>query len=68
VLIWFAAFKNTSSTYAPSWVRANPDRFPRAVAQGQFKEAFIYPDAMPKPVLSVFSPELLRPTTPPSSP
>lgn len=60
VLIWFGAFKNASSTYAPSWVRADSARFPRAVVQGQFKEAFTYPDAMPKPVLSVFSPELLK--------
>lgn len=60
VLIWFGAFKNASSTYAPTWVRANPARFPRAVAQGQFAEAFTYPGAMPKPVLSVFSPELLN--------
>jgi beta-galactosidase GanA len=28
VLIWFGAFKNASSTYAPTWVRANPARFP----------------------------------------
>lgn len=60
VLIWFGAFKNAGSTYAPTWVRANPERFPRAMAQGQFKEAFTYPDAMPKPVLSVFSPELMK--------
>jgi len=60
VLIWFGAFKNASSTYAPTWVRKNMERFPRAVAQGQMKEAFTYAGAMPKPVLSVFSPELLK--------
>ncbi|MDR6513177.1 hypothetical protein J2792_004069 [Novosphingobium capsulatum] len=60
VLIWFGAFKNATSTYAPTWVRANPGRFPRAVAKSQFAEAFTYPGAMPKPVLSVFSPELLN--------
>ncbi len=60
VLIWFGAFKNASSTYAPTWVRADTSRFPRAVAKGALKEVFTYPGAMPKPVLSVFSPELLK--------
>ncbi len=60
VLIWFGAFKNASSTYAPSWVRQNPSRFPRAVAQGEMQEAFTYNGAMPKPVLSVFSPRLME--------
>ena len=60
VLIWFGAFKNASSTYVPAWVRADPSRFPRAVAKGALKEVFTYPGAMPKPVLSVFSPELLK--------
>ena len=31
VLIWFGAFKNAASTYAPGWVRRDVDRFPRAV-------------------------------------
>ena len=30
VLIWFGAFKNAGSTYAPRWVRADRRRFPRA--------------------------------------
>jgi hypothetical protein len=55
VLIWFGAFKNAASTYAPGWVRADVGRFPRAVARGQKKAAFTYPGAMPKPVLTVFS-------------
>lgn len=59
VLIWFGAFKNATSTYTPTWVRANKKRFPRAIATAQLKEAFTYAGAMPKPVLSVFSPELL---------
>ena len=59
VLIWFGAFKNAASTYAPSWVRADPDRFPRAVTRGARSQAFTYPGGMPKPVLSVFSPDLL---------
>src|SRR5436305_10882669 len=32
-VIWFGAFKNALSTYAPSWVRADTGRFPRAVPQ-----------------------------------
>ena len=54
VLIWFGAFKNAASTYAPSWVRQDPERFPRAVLRGGKPFAFTYPGAMPKPVLSVF--------------
>lgn len=60
VLIWFGAFKNAGSTYAPSWVRGDAARFPRAVAQGEMKEAFTYAGAMPRPVLSVFSPHLME--------
>jgi hypothetical protein len=59
VLIWFGAFKNAASTYAPRWVRSDTARFPRAVADSGLKKMFSYPGAMPKPVLSVFSPELL---------
>jgi beta-galactosidase GanA len=59
VLIWFGAFKNAASTYAPRWVRSNTGRFPRAVVNPGIKELFSYPGAMAKPVLSVFSPGLL---------
>ncbi|CCH88187.1 Glycoside hydrolase [Modestobacter italicus] len=59
VLIWFGAFKNAASTYAPRWVRADSRRFPRAVVDPGMHQVFSYPGAMPKPVLSVFSPELL---------
>ena len=57
VLIWFGAFKNAGSAYAPRWVRRDVDRFPRAVLHTQQKVLWTYPGAMPKPVLSVFSPE-----------
>ena len=52
VIIWFGAFKNAKSTYAPSWVRADTERFPRALNQ---------PDGQPAtaPTLSVFSQNLL---------
>lgn len=58
VLLWFGAFKNAASTYAPSWVRADTERFPRAVVDAPRRTAFTYPGATPKPVLSVFSREL----------
>lgn len=58
-LIWFGAFKNAASTYAPGWVRSDERRFPRAVTEGEGKSAFTYAGAMAKPVLSVFAPELM---------
>jgi len=30
VLLWFASWKNSMSCYAPTWVKTNQDRFPRA--------------------------------------
>jgi beta-galactosidase GanA len=30
VLLWFGAWKNSMSTYVPSWVKRDPRRFPRA--------------------------------------
>lgn len=59
VLIWFGAYKNAASTYAPRWVRQDRRRFPRAVLRRTGAQAFTYPGAMPKPVLSVFGAELL---------
>ena len=59
VLIWFGAFKNAASTYAPPWVRGDVRRFPRAEVHSEKKVAFTYEGAMPKPVLSVLNPELL---------
>ena len=61
VLIWFGAFKNASSTYAPSWVRADRYRFPRADRGPEPMETpFSYKGSMPRPTLSVFSPELFE--------
>ncbi|WP_064108701.1 DUF5597 domain-containing protein [Leifsonia xyli] len=57
--IWFGAFKNALSTYAPSWVRADTDRFPRTIPQRDpLPTPFNYDGATAKPALSVFSPEL----------
>lgn len=56
-LLWFGAFKNAASTYAPRWVRADTQRFPR-VDRGTGstgKAAFTRPGT---PVLSVFSAQL----------
>jgi len=33
VLLWFGAWKNSMSTYAPSWVKRDQARFPRAQAE-----------------------------------
>ena len=33
VLLWFGAFKNTSPSYAPVWVKGNTKRFPRMVTK-----------------------------------
>jgi hypothetical protein len=60
VPLWFGAFKNAASTYAPRWVRADDARFPRAVVRATGLQAFSYRGATPKPVLSVFSEELRR--------
>jgi beta-galactosidase GanA len=61
VLIWFGAFKNALSTYAPTWVRADRVRFPRADRGGAPVSApFTYEGSMPRPALSVFSAELRR--------
>lgn len=59
VLIWFGAFKNASSTYAPTWVRADRERFPRADrGPSPYTAPFTYEGSMPRPALSVFSAEL----------
>jgi beta-galactosidase GanA len=49
VLLWFGAWKNSMSTYPPSWVKRDQARFPRAqLADGQGVE-----------ILSAFSPAVL---------
>jgi hypothetical protein len=34
VLLWFGSWKNSMSCYAPGWVKADQDRFPRAERTG----------------------------------
>ena len=59
VLLWFGAFKNAASTYAPRWVRADQNRFPRAEIEPTHRgSAFHYQGVTPTPVLSVFSDDL----------
>lgn len=59
VLLWFGAFKNAGSTYAPRWVRADRARFPRAaVSESPSRRVFDYDGATPLPVLSAFSANL----------
>ncbi|WP_162924871.1 DUF5597 domain-containing protein [Mycetocola zhujimingii] len=56
ILIWFGAFKNATSVYAPRWVREDTERFPRAhLGPVAFPLPFSYPGSTSKPVLSVFS-------------
>lgn len=31
LLLWFGTWKNGAMTYAPGWVKANPQRFPRVI-------------------------------------
>jgi beta-galactosidase GanA len=33
VLLWFGAFKNTSPSYAPQWVKSDTKRFPRMITK-----------------------------------
>ncbi len=60
VPLWFGAMKNAGSGYAPSWLRADQDRFPRSVVTGRGKAAFTYTGQTQKPVLSIFSENLRR--------
>jgi beta-galactosidase GanA len=50
VLLWFGSWKNAFSNYAPSWVKADSKRFPRAESA----------DGRPLEVLSTLSPEIRR--------
>jgi beta-galactosidase GanA len=49
VLLWFGAWKNSMSSYTPSWVRRDQDRFPRVQL----------PDGRGEEILSAFSPKVL---------
>lgn len=49
VLLWFGAWKNSMSSYAPAWVKRDPSRFARVHA----------PDGAPMEMLSAFDPDTL---------
>lgn len=50
VPLWFGAWKNSMSCYAPSWVKINTKRFPRAITE----------QGKPLEILSAFSDEVLK--------
>ena len=58
VLIWFGSYKNAESSYAPSWVRRDEKRFPRAERDPQRLLTGQFP--IDGPVLSVFSENLVQ--------
>lgn len=50
ILLWFGAWKNSMSCYAPGWVKTDTQRFPRAVTE----------EGKPLEILSAFSDEVLN--------
>lgn len=60
VMIWFGAYKNAESTYAPSWVRRDDQRFPRAVRDPAFKATGMAAYLKFNPALSAFGENLVR--------
>jgi len=58
VLIWFGAYKNAESTYAPTWVRRDVVRFPRAQRDPAGPNGA--GGGVSPPVLSVFGEPLVR--------
>ncbi|MDE6636781.1 MAG: DUF5597 domain-containing protein [Muribaculaceae bacterium] len=50
VPLWFGAWKNSMSCYAPAWVKTDTKRFPRAITE----------QGKPLEILSVFSDEVLK--------
>lgn len=58
VLIWFGSYKNAESSYAPSWVRRDEKRFPRAERDPERLLTGLYP--LDGPILSVFSENLVE--------
>ncbi|MRW87720.1 hypothetical protein GJ698_26975 [Pseudoduganella sp. FT26W] len=49
VLLWFGAWKNSMSTYAPAWVKQDTQRFPRAQTRA----------GVPQDILTPFAPATL---------
>ncbi|WP_373989094.1 DUF5597 domain-containing protein [Duganella sp. BuS-21] len=45
VLLWFGAWKNSMSTYAPAWVKRDTRRFPRALTRAGVAQEILTPFA-----------------------
>jgi beta-galactosidase GanA len=60
VLIWFGAYKNAASTYAPSWVRRDVARFSRAQRDPAARSKGIAAFLGAQPILSVFGEPLVQ--------
>lgn len=43
VFLWFGAWKNSMSCYAPAWVKTDVERFPRALAQNGQQQEIVTP-------------------------
>lgn len=43
VLLWFGAWKNSMSCYAPAWVKTNTARFPRALDKNKIPQEILTP-------------------------
>ena len=63
VLIWFATWKNATSTYAPLWVKLDTRRFPRVATKPRpdlrSSISSYFAESMPLPNLSAFGEETL---------
>ena len=43
VLLWFGSWKNSMSCYAPAWVKANTERFTRAISKNGVQQEIVTP-------------------------
>jgi hypothetical protein len=59
VMLWFGAYKNAGSTYAPTWVRRDLTRFPRAERDPNAKINGLASKMEAGPTLSVFNDRLI---------
>ena len=43
VLLWFGAWKNSMSCYAPAWIKTSSERFPRALDKNNVQQEILTP-------------------------
>ncbi|GHH76252.1 DUF5597 domain-containing protein [Promicromonospora soli] len=43
IVLWFGAYKNGASSYAPAWVKTDPDRFPRCLDENGARTGTLSP-------------------------